>query len=185
MTMDKINILNIVRDHFSTFHEHDQRGPSQDDYLLFLGVPLVSALFVVLILKFSFDSGILNSLLAAFSIFAGLLLNLLMLICAFTGSDKFAGFDAVSATRREFLREIHKNLSFSILVSIAVVVLALVGLGEIRYRPEHDAGNYPAVTFLLTFLIGNFILTMLMVLKRIHVLLSFEFGGPRASKKSA
>jgi hypothetical protein len=91
-----------------------------------------------------------------------------------------------SANRRKFLREIHQNLSFSILVSIVVVVLALLGMTITQKRvPNESPKSHPLISFLLTYFISNFLMTLLMIVKRIHLLLAEEFSGPRATKKVA
>jgi len=67
-------------------------------------------------------------------------------------------------------------------VSIALVVAALTGLCEIKY--SQAKASHPLVSIILAILLGNFILTLLMILKRIHILLSTEFERP-SLKKSA
>ena len=182
--MTKINVWRIVQDHFSTFRNFDTDTVSVIDYFLFLGIP-VGATGLCWKIGFNFGPDVLNALLAAFSIFAGLLLNLLVLICGFAGQERFSGYDASSTTRRRFLREIHQNLSYAILVSIAVVVVALIGLSAIKYTDPAGAkiqNPHPVLTGALVFFISNFVLTLLMVLKRMHYLLLQEFSGPRSSK---
>jgi hypothetical protein len=113
-------------------------------------------------------------------------LKLLLLICGFAGNERFSGFDTPSTIRRRFLREIHQNISFAILVSIAIVVVALVGLFEIKYhqKPGQPLQSNPIITVLLSILLVNFVLTRLMVLKRTHAVLSNEFSGPRSVSKN-
>jgi len=179
--MGKINVSIIVRDHFSTLRDYRSGKLSAGDLFLFFGLPLALGLLAWWE-NFSFDTDILNGMLAAFSIFAGLLLNLLVLVCTFAGNPRFIGSDAATVTRRRTILEVHENLSFSILVSIALVVVALTGLCEIKYTGAK--ASHPLVSITLAILLGNFILTLLMILKRIHILLSTEFERP-SLKKSA
>lgn len=138
-------------------------------------------------MRFSFKADVLIGILSAFSIFAGLLLNLLVLICGLAGNQRFGGSDAAAETRRRFLKEIHENLSFSILISISIVVLSLIAISVMRFleqTPGQILTTHPVVTFLLTSLLINFVLTLLMILRRIHVLLSLEFERPSMKRAS-
>jgi hypothetical protein len=78
--------------------------------------------------------------------------------------------------------EIHEDLSFSILVAIAVAVLSLAGLCQLKYA--HASDSHPLLSISVAVLLGNFVLTLLMVLKRIHVLLSTEFERPSIRKSA-
>lgn len=173
--MDKINVLRIIMDHFSTLRDYRTGKLSVSDLGVFVGLPFLLGA-AVWWWHFNFDANVLNGMLAAFSIFAGLLLNLLVLVCLFAGNPRFVGADAATATRRKLMLEIHENLSFSILVAFAVAVLSLVGLCQIKYMKATD--SHPLISIPTTILLGNFILTLLMVLKRIHILLSTEFERP-------
>src|SRR5260370_10790690 len=144
--MGKINISLIIRDHFSTLRNNRSGKLSTSDFLLFIGTPVILGMLCWWA-NFNFDTVILNGMLAAFSIFAGLLLNLLVLVCTFAGNPRFIGSDAATVTRRRTILEVHENLSFSILISIAVVVVALVGLCEIKYVEAKV--SHPAVSITL------------------------------------
>jgi hypothetical protein len=176
--MGKLNVWKIIRDHFSTFRNYATGERSVGDFVIFLGLPLAIA-SVVLWRDINFKPSVLGGMLSAFSIFAGLLLNLLLLICGFTGDQRFAGTDAATTTRRNFLREVYFNLAFSILVAIGIVALTLATIAVVD-----DHGTYRTVTFVLTFLIAQFVLTIVMVLQRIHTLLAFEFQRPGLRKSA-
>jgi hypothetical protein len=179
--MRKINVLKIVTDHFSTLRDYRDGKLSLSDIALFIGLPF--ALGAIVWWKhFNFDASVLNGMLAAFSIFAGLLLNLLVLVFSFAGNPRFIGSDAATVTRRRLILEIHENLSFSILVAIAVAVLSLAGLCQLKYA--HASDSHPLLSISVAVLLGNFVLTLLMVLKRIHVLLSTEFERPSIRKSA-
>jgi hypothetical protein len=179
--MGKINVFRIVKDHFGTLRDYRTGEMSLSDVSLFIGAPLALG-GLVWWKHFNFDATVLNGMLAAFSIFAGLLLNLLVLVFSFAGNPRFVGSDPATVTRRRLILEIHENLSFSILVAIAVAVLSLAGLCEMKYAQSKDSN--PIISVGTAILLGNFILTLLMVLKRIHILLSTEFERP-SMRKSA
>jgi hypothetical protein len=177
----KLNVSGIVKEHFDTLYDYRTGRRSVGEIVVFVGLPV--ALGAAGVWKaFRFDTNVLNGMLAAFAIFAGLLLNLLMLAWGFVVDPRFSGADAGAQLRRRFLREIHQNLSFAILVSIAVVVLSLAGLFFTK-DPRSEGTPWP-LTFLLHVLLANFVLTLLMVLKRIHSLLSEEFKRPSVRKSA-
>ncbi len=177
----KLNVFDIVTEHFNTLYDYRTGRRSVPEFLVFVGTPV---LFGVLGTwkSFRFDTNVLNGMLAAFAIFAGLLLNLLMLAWGFVVDPRFSGADAAAQVKRRFLREIHQNLSFAILVSIAVVVLSLTGLFFTK-NPKSEGTPWP-LTFILHMLLANFVLTLLMVLKRIHDLLGEEFKRPSIRKSA-
>ena len=178
--LGKLNIWKIIRDHFSTFTNYRTGRVSISDYLLFLGIPLALAVIAVW-RNITFPSAVLSAMLSAFSIFAGLLLNLLLLICNFANNQRFAGSDPATAMRRTFLKQVYFNLAFSIILAICIVAVTLVSLS---FASHQEQATHPIATVLLSFLVSQFVLTLFMILQRIHTLLSFEFERP-SLKKSA
>jgi hypothetical protein len=180
--VNKINILGIILAHFDTLR--DSRGARHwPDFILFLGLPLVVSV-VCLYFGWALYVDALNAMLAAFAIFAGLLLNLLILVYTFSpGGELYPG--AVAKARAIFVRHLHSNLAFAVLLSVLIAVIALVAVAYLRM---HDTGatahTGPIVTFGLIFLTTNFVLTLLMVLKRIHVILGLELDKPTIRKAS-
>jgi hypothetical protein len=181
--MSKINVFRIISDHFATLRDYRTGKTSAMDIVLFVLLPLFAAV-ITWWTGFNFDSSVLNGMLSAFAIFAGLLLNLLVLLCGFAGNPRFIGTDPATVTRRRLVREMHDNLSFSILMAIAVVGLALAGMCAIKYgkTATFTPDTNPIMSALLTIILVNFVLTLLMILKRIHVLLSAEFERPSLRK---
>lgn len=181
--MNKINVWRIIVGHFESLRDFGDPRVSLADVLFFFGVPLVvSAAGLLLGWRLYIDA--LNALLAAFAIFAGLLLNLLILIYTFSADSTHPS--ALARIRGLFVRELHNNISFSILLSIAIVVVALVAVAELKMQsagtPESTG---PVLTFLLVYLTSNFVLTLLMILKRIHTMLNRELETPAVRKISS
>ncbi len=181
--MDKINVYRIVLGHLDSMRDASTGAISRENLAVFFALPVVlSLLGWYMEWRLYVDS--LNALLAAFSIFAGLLLNLLILI--YTFSSEASHPSALARVRKIFVRELHNNISFSILSSTAIVVTALIGIAQLKM---HDAGGAtpftgPVLTGILVYLTANFVLTLLMILKRIHSLLSSEIEKPSALKAS-
>lgn len=182
----KVNVLGIVSAHFRTLRSYRTGKRTFSDSVIFIVAPFLLG-GCAAGARVSFGPDTLNGLLSAFSIFAGLLLNLLVLILGFSGTPKYLGLDQASAERRGFLSEVNDNLAYSILLSILVVVACITVLSMENAATDtnlHQLTKHPAVTLLMTVLVSNFVLTMLLVLKRVHAVLSDDFKRP-SLKKSA
>jgi hypothetical protein len=178
----KINVLGIVREHFRTLYNLRKNRISTSDLLLFVGVPIGTA--VALVARgYTITTDGVNILLTSLSIFVGLLFNLLVLAHAMRGGERGP---KRTPYERTLLREINTNLEFSILVSLLAICFLLVtvfapGLGLTNAGNSHAqtagaakvvVGWLAGITYLLT---TNFLLTLLMVLKRMHTLLYVEY----------
>ena len=75
----------------------------------------------------------------------------------------------LQAVRRQLVAELYENISLAILVSMESTI-TLRGNGAGANDSAHSTGR--TMTFVLVFLMSNFILTILMVLKRMHALLT-------------
>lgn len=168
---EKINVYRIVQDHFRTLRDYGTGAYSKGDIFIFFVVPaLVAAAAVAFGLNVPRAIGTL--LVTALSIFGALLFNLLLLLYdivrrAESGPQK-------AELRLHFLRQLYSNISFSILLAVLTLVVLLVsflGLG-----PTWVGGT---LDFLTCYLAALFLLTLFMVLKRMHILLSMEFDTDR------
>jgi hypothetical protein len=162
----KIDIARIIRDHVATFQDDATGRRMKSDYFLFFGLPLVLALFLLFILRLSLDQGAVGILVTSLSIFAALLFNLLLLI-----------YDVVrkvgSGTgelKQRFLSQIYSNISFAILISLLSIIVLLGA-----YFGLNGSCFALATSFAVYYLVSLFVLTLFMILKRVHVLLSREF----------
>jgi hypothetical protein len=176
--LDKIDITQIVKGHFSTFRDYGTGKVSYSDYILFIAAPL--ALSLLGIWKgFAFGAMAVNGLLTAFSIFAGLLFNLLLMVLSFLQSTQGSATDRTLIIRKNLLREITSNLSFAILVSVLIVIIAVVSLSML----EDDKRPIPlGATFILLFGALNFALTLFMLLKRMYALMQNEFDRHKTNR---
>jgi hypothetical protein len=181
--MDKINILPIISGHINTLRDNSTGKRSVQDITLFFGLPLLLS-SIVFYLRWTLSVEALNAVLASFAIFAGLLLNLLILV--YTFSTDAVHPNALSKVRGTVIRELHDNLSYAVLVSTVIVVFALVAIARLKV-PEGrtvvpHAGRY--TSFFLSYLTVNFVLTLLMILKRIHKMLSNRLDQPQVRRAS-
>lgn len=168
--LSRINIGKIISDHFRTLRKLGSKSKKIyfGDFILFILLPIIIAV-ISAYLNFNLEKYV-NNLIAAISIFGGFLFNLLAII--YSQIDKIKG-DATSENnelKKTFVREIHINISFNIVLSIFSVIALLI------FSAEFNLGCY---TFIITkalltinvFLLSIFGLTLLMVLNRVYILL--------------
>lgn len=164
--LEKIDPLCIISDHLKTLYDFSTKKPSHKDKFVFFIIPIFISLFIIYFSK-GISPDIANILVTSFSIFCGLLLNLLMII--FDNIKKSA-----DETLNAFLGEIFSNISFAILNSIVVIAMVLL-LIFVNIEVAK-----PSISALVIYFVITFLLTLLMILKRVHILFSTEIGTNRS-----
>ncbi len=175
--MRKIDVVPIIRGHFATLTNYREGGLSASDVTFFVGVPVALAT-VLLLIRFAFRIDAVNGFLNAFAILTGLLLNLLVLVFSLSATAERSD----ASLRRRILKEVFTNVCYCILIAICVVATAIVDVSYMRSIPYAVTGRIS--TFILSSLTTNFILTLLMIMKRMYKLISSEFdssSGKRAA----
>lgn len=163
--INKINVYNIIRDNFRTL-VHDSDGTRSDgDIVLFVVVPLIASA-ALLSLKGVFGQTTSGVLITAYSIFAALLFNLLLLVYDIVKKS-------ASSLKSRFLKQVYSNISYSVFISILLIAILLAYYVSMS-SPRLIYAKY-ALAFFVYALTANFLLTMLMILRRVHILLSKEF----------
>jgi hypothetical protein len=176
--MNKIDVLPIITRHLGTLRDHSTGRRSAGDVFLFFGIPLiVSGAAVYYRIMLTPDA--LTAVLASFSIFAGLLLNLLLLVYTRAGEEPKP--DIFAGNMRRFVRELSDTIEFAVLVSVFVVIGSLVAMATLKRQQNVEPHAGILLTFILIFLTTNFLLTLLMVLKRIHAMLVEKLDRPSSS----
>lgn len=156
----KINIIDIIHDHIDTLINHNSRKPSRQDYFIFFFLPVILSSILVGREVFLNNEAI-TIVITALSILVGLLFNAVVLI-----------FDIIHRApkqkiKNELLGQLITNISYSIVVSVATIVISLIS-----YCQTHVLmfiANWTAYSFIF-----NFFFTVLMVLKRMYVLFKKE-----------
>lgn len=169
----RINIIKIVLDHFKTLRtfRSDSKTMSFGDILLFIIAPLGIAFFLVYN-GFTFEKQ-LGNLIAAVAIFGGFLFNLLAIIYGQLESIEKRNseeYDSFFELRKEFIAEIHINISFAIVLSVFLIIGLLLATIDVPIEPIEKVLK-KVVLVLDYFLLILFFLTLLMVLNRIYILL--------------
>jgi hypothetical protein len=168
---DKINVWMIVADHFKTLRAFRSNKTSAEDVILFLILPILGALALVLFLDVRLDVNAINALITSLSVFSGLLFNLLLLIYDLLIKENSE--EDPSTLRRTFLGQIYAHISFTILTAVLSISLLLL----LFLNVQSPFFVIPVNTIVI-FLVINFILTLLMILQRVHILISKEIPPP-------
>lgn len=159
----KINIICIISDHIDTLVDEGSGSVSKTDYITFFAVPLACGIGGYF-LSVPIDKDIAAGAISALSIFAGLLINVLVLIYTIKSGNSH---DEKTAIEVKFLRQIFANLSFAILIAVATtIVLVLIPAAQSFAK---------ILTSVAVAFSANFVLTLLMALKRLHLLLRERF----------
>lgn len=166
--ISKVNITSIIIGHYNTLVCYRTKKPMYGDYFLFLGVPLIlSIISFYFNLKINVNSAAVIT--TAVTILAGLLFNLLVLLYSVACNRK------KPYTNREdtsnFFLEINSNISYSIFISL----LSLIPLIYLSIFQDENSAAINILSNIVIFIIIHLLLTLVMILKRIHVLFSTEF----------
>ncbi len=170
----KINILQILRDHWKTLTDGGSNQPSPSDIFVFFVIPIILGITLPCFGILLSDTSV-PILLASFSILTGLLFNILVLLFDLIRKENTSvttdpAIKAAVQTRLKVLHDTFANISYSVLVGILLAILCLGGLLDFGFvRKVISVAVFAGAT--------NFVLTLLMVLKRIHALLSEEAGA--------
>lgn len=161
----KFSIWRIVVDHIDTLRNAKSRKYRPLDFISLFAVPMVVGIAATYF-GYILSKEIINSLLTSLSVFAALLFNLLLLVYSIVQRNNVAESEKV---RTKFLKEIYANISFCILLTVLTIALLLITFISIdtpRFRLF--------LTFVVYFLTATFLLTLLMILRRVHSLLFGE-----------
>ena len=180
----KVNITKIIRDHFGTFKDNSSKESRRLDFLLFLIGPFIIAVVIVNLCG-ALPKSLIGVIVTSLSIFIALLLNLLLLAYNVTRNSKPPPDEKIREMREELFHEIFSNIAFAVLVALVIVVSVLC-LGMINGSVSFPAVNLfgleidifslviNILSFIIYFLGTLFLLTLLMLLKRVYALLSNE-----------
>lgn len=174
--LNKVNIIPIITEHFHTFRVPRNDKLLKRDLVLFLLVPaLISFSAVEYAPKPS--TAFLNISLTVHTLFIPLLVNVLFVIY---GIQEKRNNDAQPPRTEKLLHEVYKNLSYAVLVSfVSILVTALAQVLGGQQAKSTLGSAHPVslwtVHFVLFWLMSHLSLSILMIVKRTHVLLSAEF----------
>jgi len=171
----KINVFLIVRDHLRTLRSFPSEKLSANDIITFFVFPV---LFAIIAYHFSMTvkDDFYNVSITFFGIFIALLLNIQVAIFGIflrkwdipeEGKSKTLVKDKLEL-RRVLLAEINSNVSYLVLVSCAALAVFLTA-----YTWCFVDGLFPALS---VFIYTHFLLTLLMVIKRMYAAFQKEYS---------
>jgi len=177
--LTKINVFGIVKEHLKTLRKYGKKRMSISDAFTFIIIPLVCASYL-LYKNLSLTEGTINTIIAALSIFAGFLFNLLAIV--FGLMDKIKINAEGDELKEKLVKEVHSNISYNILLSVLTILMLFLclykfkGQFDIDFKESSFSLKYASVVnFATYFLLVNFLFTLLMVIKRVHILMKKEF----------
>lgn len=180
----KINVWSIVTGHIKTFCDASTKKVSFFDYATFYIAPAaIAILFSFFGIKLTSDA---NSLLVNFgAIFTALLLSVLVLV--YDQGEKLRGIVDESIKhsidlKKDLLDQLYFNICYAIVISVALVFLCLVYtfLPDKAYTLSIDKLSFSLdlklfiASPLILMVVLNLLLTILMVVKRMHTLLTIK-----------
>ncbi len=161
----------LVKDHFATLVVGDTSKRSLLDFVLLYLVPIIVGVVLVKF-KLIFGRSLGYALIIALSVFAGLLFNVLLWILIIASKTRPEN-EELSANSRRSLKEIGSNVAYAVLISLLTIVAILLHFGFLSLNLK---SGLHLTSFFVYAMCGNFILTMLLVLKRLYGLLITQLG---------
>ncbi len=169
----KIDVKDIVKDHFKTLNSTDTQSPLIKDYVTFFIFPLIPAL--ILVFKYGImPTPLTTTLVTSLSITAALLLNLFALTLNTTLNAKPLQLSDKQKLRKQFAKEITSNIAFATLIALTIIVSVLFfGISQ-----PHLTNLYLHIfTGVIYYLCSIFVLKFLMLIKRFYGLLQHEIDN--------
>lgn len=161
----KIDLRLVFGEHFKTMRDAKNNKISRTDIALFFVFPVALGATIMTVSKGGFDAQSAGIWVGALSILAGLMVNVLVLLYAIrvVGPSKDEKKSQV-----ELIKEVNVNIIFSVLVSIACIILLCI-------VPLFDGVPEKIMSGVIIALLANFTLTLLMTLKRLKALVDLRF----------
>ena len=152
--LDKVNVGKIISHHLGTIKNTNTGKPDKDDIFTFFFLPfLVASVLIYFNIELKTDAT--NIIIATLSIFVGLMFNIIVLIFDIVKRD------ASQKIKNEVLKQLLSNISFAIVLSIFAIIITLF---------TYSSNFILKITFtwITYFCLGLFLVTLLMILKRMY-----------------
>lgn len=175
----KINVTDILLGHIATLSD-PAGNRSIGDYVTFFLVPILVA-GLGLLAGYNLNKDVSSMLVNFGAIFTALLLSVLVLV--YDQESKLEAnkmLDPLYSAKKALLAQLYYNICFSILSSIVLVALCFVHSVIFRLTSEITLGTTVfqfgyakyIVTPLVIFVTANLLLTIVMIVKRMHAMLT-------------
>lgn len=175
----KLNVTEIISGHFATLRLAGGAIAKKDIAVFVVAPVTLSVVFAVC--GYDLNAEIRSLLVNFGAIFTALLLSVLVLV--YDQERKYEDkkdSDPMSLAKKTLLHELYYNISFSIVCAISLVIIslihALIGgiIIDISLRLVHVSGTVGSflITPLVTFITVTIFLNVIMIVKRMHTLLT-------------
>lgn len=175
----KINVTEILMGHIATLSDPAGKR-SVGDYVTFFLVPVLVA-GLGLLAGYNLNKDVSSMLVNFGAIFTALLLSVLVLV--YDQESKLESnkkLDLLYLAKKDLLSQLYYNICFSILSSIVLVALCFVHSVVFRLVSEFSVGSTVfhfsyakyIVTPIIIFVTANLLLTIVMIVKRMHAMLT-------------
>lgn len=153
---EKINVLKILTNHFSTLVNDNTKRPDVTDWLTFFIIPLIGAA-ALSYLDIKLSDRVTGLVITTLSILVGLLFNVVVILFDIIKRDNSINL------KNRLLEQLLTNICYTIFVSLLIIFLTVISFFD------NQCWVF-IVTFFIFFLLFHFAFTILMVLKRIYTL---------------
>lgn len=178
----KINICSLIKGHIKTLYDASTKKLDCSDIVTFFALPAVVGILCSF-LGISLSIDIISLLVNFGSIFTALLLSVLVLVYDQVGkvteklNDDNNKNDSMLKLKSRLLQDLYFNISYSMILSLFLIILCLVySIGSefiliIPWTEIELSINRLLFLPLIIFSTINLLLTILMIIKRLHSLL--------------
>lgn len=179
----KINVIEIISGHIKTLNDPKGKIYTADLFVFYL-LPLLLAILSIYH-NFNLDKDITSLLVNFGAIFTALLLSVLVLVYDQESKIELVKkTDSLYEVKKNLLRELYYNISYSILCSVFLVLLCFfhsvvngywieISVFETQITMKFDVF---VATPLVVFITSNLFLNIIMIVKRMHTLLTTQHG---------
>lgn len=177
MISDKINLTQIIKAHAQTLRDVNSQRISLLDYFYLLFCPLILSVLASIFLDQKTDA-YLTAIIAIYAIFSALLINAQIALYTIfqswskpvqSGSDTKNSRIRASKSNdgRRLMAEVNSNLSYMVVIAaLALFLTILFVMANIATKVE---------VFISVLFLSHFLLTLMMVIKRMFLIFNAEF----------
>lgn len=159
---EKINVLKILTNHFSTLVNDNTKRPEIADWLTFLIIPFIGAV-ALSYFDVKLSDRATGLVITTLSILVGLLFNVVVILFDIIKRDNSKNL------KNRLLEQLLTNICYTIFVSLLIIFLTVLSFFDNEYLKV-------LITFIIFFLLIHFAFTILMILKRIYTLFLNEMN---------
>lgn len=152
----------IIRTHFNVLKKELHLGPL---LFLFFFVPLIISIILVYF-NFLISDYLINVIITTFAILVGFIINVLVILLDYKKGE--------IRIQNQLVESLSYNCLYELILGIGILTAALV----LSILNKGCAPVFLTVlSFIVYFLIANFLITLLMISKRLFTLFSNKFGS--------